>query len=365
MTQAVDLFTPATLAGLALPNRMVMAPMTRTRSGPGGVQGPLNAEYYAQRATAGLIVTECTSVSPDSAGIMRAPGIYTAAQVQGWRGVVDAVHAAGGRIYLQAWHCGRVSHPDLQPGGGAPVAPSAIAAEGQVVTPNGRVPFTVPRALELSEIQSIIEAFGTASGLARTAGFDGVELHGAFGYLPDQFLQDGTNRRTDGFGGSIANRARFMLECVDAMAGAWLPGRVGVKLSPSNRFYGMRDSDALATFSHLVRGLDERGIGYVHVMQPNETDLKTGTVQLPDPTGALRPLFRGTMITNGGYDRAKADAALARNSADLVSFGVPYVANPDLVARYRLDPPLLNMPDPATFYGEGPNGYTDYAALAA
>jgi N-ethylmaleimide reductase len=367
MTKHLDLYAPFTLGGLALPNRLVMAPMTRTRAGEGGVPVPLNAEYYAQRASAGLIVTECTAVSPDSAGIMRAPGIHTDAQVQGWRGVVDAVHQAGGRVYLQVWHCGRISHASLQPGGEAPVAPSAIAAEGQIFTPQGRVPFTTPRALETAEIPAIVEAFGRATTNAKAAGFDGVELHGAFGYLPDQFLQDGTNRRTDRYGGPVENRARFMLETVEAMIGAWSPERVGVKLSPSSRFYGQRDGDALGTWGHVVRALDGLRVGYVHLMEPNEADLKSGTVQLREVTGTLRPLFRsGAVITNGGYDKAKADAALADGRADLVSFGVPYVANPDLAARLRRDPPpLLNKPDPATFYGEGPGGYTDYPALAA
>jgi N-ethylmaleimide reductase len=366
MTEHPDLYTPFALGGLALPNRLVMAPMTRTRAGEGGVPVALNAEYYAQRASAGLIVTECTAVSADSAGIMRAPGIYTDAQVQGWRGVVDAVHGAGGRAYLQVWHSGRISHAGLQPGGEPPVAPSAIAAEGQIFTPQGRVPFTAPRALETAEIPPIVEAFGRAAANARAAGFDGVELHGAFGYLPDQFLQDGTNRRTDRYGGPVANRARFMLETVEAMIGAWAPERVGVKLSPSSRFYGQRDGDAMATWGHVVSALDGMRVGYVHLMEPNEADLKTGTVQLEEVTRALRPLFRsGAVITNGGYDRPKADAALAEGLADLVSFGVPYVANPDLAARLRRDPPPLNSPDPATFYGEGPGGYTDYPALAA
>jgi N-ethylmaleimide reductase len=228
------------------------------------------------------------------------------------------------------------------------------------------LPFTTPRALEAAEIPPIVEAFGRAAANARAAGFDGVELHGAFGYLPDQFLQDGTNRRTDRYGGPVANRARFMLETVEAMIGAWAPERVGVKLSPSSRFYGQRDGDAMATWDHVVSALDVMRVGYVHLMEPNEADLKTGTVQLQEVTRALRPLFRsGAVITNGGYDRPKADAALAEGLADLVSFGVPYVANPDLAARLRHDPSPLNSPDPATFYGEGPGGYTNYPALAA
>lgn len=360
-----DLFDSCDLAGLVLPSRIVMAPMTRTRSSDAGVQGPLNTEYYVQRASAGLIVTECTAISADCGGILRAPGIHTAAQVEGWRGVVQGVHAAGGRIYLQVWHPGRISHPSLQPGGADPVAPSAIAAEGLIFTPAGRLPFPVPRALGLHEIAPIVAAFGRAAGQAREAGFDGVELHGAFGYLPDQFLQSGTNRRTDAYGGSVANRARFMLEAVEAMAGAWSAERIGVKLSPSARFYGQRDGDALATFGHVVRALDGLGVGYVHLMEPNEADLKTGTVQVGQVTRAFRPLFGRTVITNGGYDKARAGGALRDGIADLVSFGVPYVANPDLAARLHLDPVPLNKPDPATFYGEGPGGYTDYPSLPA
>jgi N-ethylmaleimide reductase len=358
-----DLFGPFDLAGLALLNRIVMAPMTRTRASASGVQGALNADYYAERASAGLIVTECTAVSPESAGIMRAPGIYTDAQAEGWREVVDAVHQNGGRIYLQIWHCGRVSHTDLQPDGGLPVAPSAIAAQGQIFTPNGRLDYPVPRALELGEIAGIVESFRRGAERAKAAGFDGVELHGAFGYLPDQFLQDGTNKRDDAYGGSVRNRARFMLEIVEGMVSVWGAERVGVKLSPSNRFYGMFDSDPVATFGHVLSALDELGIGYVHLMQPNDGDRKSGTVQVDDVVRTFRPFFiRGAVIANGGFDKARANAIIADGSADLVSFGVPFLANPDLPLRLSRDAPL-NTPDPATFYGEGPKGYVDYPTL--
>ncbi len=359
-----SLFDPFDLHGVRLPNRMVMAPMTRTRATDGRVPTELMRDYYVQRASAGLIVTECTAVREDSAGIIRAPGIYSDAQVEGWRDVTDAVHDAGGRIVLQIWHGGRISHPDLQPGGEPPIAPSAIAASGEFFTPAGRKPFPVPRPLELDEIAPLIEAFGAATLRARRAGFDGVELHGAFGYLPDQFLQDGTNTRTDAYGGSIANRARFVLEIVEAMTGAWSADRVGVKLSPSSRFYGQSDSDALATFGHVARALDALKIGYIHVMEPVAADLATGTVQIAHTTEALRPLFGGAVITNGGYDKAKAEAALAAGQADLVSFGVPFIANPDLPKRYANQTPL-NVPDPSTFYGEGAGGYIDYPALPA
>jgi N-ethylmaleimide reductase len=338
--------------------------MTRTRADDGRVPTDLMLEYYVQRATAGLIVTECSPVRADSAGIMRAPGIYTEAHVEGWKKITEAVHDAGGKMYLQIWHGGRISHPSLQPDGSLPIAPSAIAASGQLFTANGPIDFPTPRALELSEIAPLIEAFGAATANAKRAGFDGVELHGAFGYLPDQFLQDGTNTRTDTYGGSIENRARFMLETVEAMIGEWDAERVGVKLSPSTRFYGQRDSDALATYSYVVTALDALNIGYIHVMEPTSNDLSTGTVQIENTTAALRPFFKGTMITNGGYDVPKAEAALADGTADLVSFGVPFIANPDLVKRFK-EGAELNVPDPMTFYGFGPKGYTDYPSLAA
>ena len=357
-----DLFSPFALGSLPLPNRMVMAPMTRTRASADGVQGAMNAEYYAQRATAGLIVTECATVSDNSRGILRAPGIQTEAQVDGWREVTQAVHDADGRIFLQLWHCGRVSHSTLQ-GGTLPVAPSAIAAQGEIFTPEGRVPFEVPRPLELAEIRAIIADFHRAAEHAEDAGFDGVELHGAFGYLPDQFLQSGSNQRTDAYGGSLENRARFMLEVIDGLVDVWGATRVGIKLSPSNRFYGMFDAHAADTWGYVVRELDRRSIGYIHLMEPNAKDQESGTVQIEHVTRLFRPMFRGPVISNGGYDKARAQAAVGEGVADLISFGVPYVANPDLVARFHHDPVPLNTPDPATFYGEGPGGYTDYPPL--
>ena len=358
-----DLFSPFALGSLPLPNRMVMAPMTRTRASEDGVMGAMNAEYYTQRATAGLMITECTSVSANSRGILRAPGIQTEAQVDGWREVTQTVHDADGRIFLQLWHCGRVSHSALQ-GGTLPVAPSAVAAQGEIFTPAGRMNFEVPRPLELAEIRAIVDDFAAAAEHAEDAGFDGVELHGAFGYLPDQFLQSGSNQRTDAYGGSVENRARFMLEVIDSLVDVWGATRVGVKLSPSNRFNGMFDADAAETWGHLVRALDRRSLGYIHLMEPSAKDHESGTVQIEHVAALFRPMFRGPMITNGGYDKARAQAAIAAGIADLVSFGVPYVANPDLVARFHRDPVPLNAPDPATFYGEGPGGYTDYPAMA-
>jgi len=351
------------LGNHALRNRMVMAPMTRTRADDNRVPTDLMREYYEQRASAGLIVTECTAVRDDSAGIFHAPGIYSEAQVDGWRNITRAVHSAGGKIYLQLWHCGRISHPVLQPGGELPVAPSAIAAKGQLHTAGGRVDFPTPRALELSEIPALIESFGQGARNARRAGFDGVELHGAFGYLADQFLQDGTNTRRDEYGGSVANRARFMLEIVAAMIGEWGAENVGVKLSPSSSFYGQSDSDALGTYRYVANALSDLGIGYIHVMEPSPDDLKTGRV-LEHPTRALREVFRGTVITNGGYDKDRGEAALQAGIADLVSFGSRFIANPDLPRRFAENAPL-NDGDYNTFYGSGPKGYTDYPTLGA
>lgn len=362
-----DLTSPFDLGGLPLPNRTVMAPMTRTRAAEDGTPTALMAEYYAQRASAGLIVTECTEVSPvarGGRGILRAPGIHDATHVEGWKPVVDAVHAAGGRIFLQLWHPGRVSHPALLDGA-APVAPSAVTAQGTIFLPGGeRAPFTEPRVLDLAAIAPIIEDFARGAANARAAGFDGIELHGAFGYLPDQFLQDGTNRRTDAYGGPVANRSRFLLEVMEVLVGVWGAGRVGVKLSPSNRFYGIHDTDARATFGHVVQALDAMGVAYLHLMEPNVTDLQSGTLQIDQVVETFRPLTSVPIIANGGFDRAKANAVLRAGSTDLVSFGVPFLANPDLPARLASGAPL-NTPDPATFYGEGPKGYTDYPVRAA
>ena len=358
-----SLFEPFDLGGLQLPNRIVMAPMTRTRASDDGVPGDLMRDYYVQRASAGLIVTECTQVSVQAHGIIHAPGMHRAEQVAGWARVVDAVHAAGGRIYNQLWHCGRSAHPDMR-GGEPPVGPSPIAAAGEFFLPTGRVPYPVPRELAADEIPGIVEDFGRAARFAREAGFDGVELHGAFGYLQDEFLQDGSNRRTDGYGGSVANRARLMLETFEALAGVWGAARVGVKLSPSNRFTGMFDSDARATFGYVIEALDDLGAGYLHLMEPSANDLKTGTVQIEHVAATFRPMISVPLIANGGFDAGKARAALAAGTADLVSFGVPFIANPDLPSRFRLEAPL-NEPDPTAFYGSGPKGYTDYPSLAS
>jgi N-ethylmaleimide reductase len=363
MTDTIDLFSSFQLGELLLPNRLIMAPMTRTRA-VGSIPTALMATYYAQRATAGLIITECTMVDPRSNGYMNCPGIYLDEQITGWKQVTNAVHAAGGRIFLQLWHSGRIGHPALL-NGELPVAPSAIAAPGSLHTPIGKVEMEVPRALETDEIPVIVQQFQQGAQNAMQAGFDGVELHGAFGYLIDQFLQDGSNQRTDRYGGSITNRARFLLEVVEAVAATWGAGRVGIKLSPSNTFYGMRDSDAIATFSYVLESLNSFDLAYVHLMEPNQIDLSTRNVINP-VLSTFHSKYRGTVITNGGYDKAKGNAVLARGEAELVSFGQLFLANPDLLKRFERDAPL-NSPNPKTFYGIGDQnleqGYTEYAFL--
>lgn len=360
---ALPVLEPLQMGPLRLPNRVIMAPMTRTRATPERVPTPMMAEYYAQRASAGLIVTECVAISPVSAGIVRAPGLYSQDQVKGWRAVTDAVHAAGGRIFCQIWHGGRCSHTSLQPDGKPPVGPSAVAAEGLIFTPEGRVPYSVPRALEIDEIASIVSTFGDAVRRAQEAGFDGVELHAAYGYLPDQFLQDGSNKRTDRYGGALQNRARFLFEVVDGMTAAWSADRVGVKLSPSNTSYGIADSDPLATFTHAITGLSERGILYLHLMEADKSDLDKGTVRVPNVIATFGPLSKGAIIGNGGFDLPRANAVIASGQVEAVSFGKLFVANPDLPARFAVGAPF-NPPDFATFYGEGPKGYVDYPTLA-
>lgn len=358
-----DLFSAFDLKGLTLQNRVVMSPMTRTRATEDDVATDLMGEYYAQRASAGLTITECTQVSDQAHGIIRAPGIHRSDQVAAWTRVVRRVHAAGGRIYCQIWHCGRVAHPAMR-GGQAPVAPSVLPTTGDFFLPSGRVDFPIPRVLGIDELPGIVEDFAQATRNARAAGFDGVELHGANGYLQDQFLQDGSNQRTDAYGGPVANRARLMLETVRAMIGAWSAHRVGVRLSPSSQLYGMHDSDSLATFGYAVRELDKLRIGYIHFCEPNAKALESDKVQIEHVAKTFRPMTSASIIVNGGFDRAKADAALAAGDADLVSFGVPYIANPDLAERLRTGA-ALNKPDPSRFYGEGPKGFTDYPALAA
>jgi N-ethylmaleimide reductase len=356
----IDIFSPLRLGPLQLPNRVVMAPMTRNRAGRGNAPGPLNATYYAQRASAGLIISEATQISPQGLGYPGTPGIHSSEQVAGWKGVTDAVHAAGGRMFLQLWHVGRISHPSLQPHGALPVAPSAIAPTGQAMTADGMKPFVTPRALETSEIAGIVEDYRHGARNARAAGFDGVELHGANGYLIDQFLRDGANRRTDRYGGDALNRARFLIEITEAVVGEWGAERVGVRLSPTNPFNDMRDSNPAATFATAVGELNRFGLAYLHVVEPAAGD--------PVPAGEVpdirffRKIWHSALIGNKGYDLARANAVIRDGCADLVSFAVLFLANPDLPIRFRRGGPF-NPPDRKTFYGGAAAGYTDYPPI--
>jgi len=357
-----DLFSPFQLGPLSLPNRTVMAPMTRNRAGPGNVPGPLNATYYAQRASAGLIVSEATQVSPQGLGYPGTPGIHSAEQVAGWRLVTDAVHRAGGRIFLQLWHVGRISHPSLQPGGALPVAPSAIAPSGQAWTLDGMKPYVTPHALEAGEIAEIVEDFRRGARNARQAAFDGVELHGANGYLVDQFLRDGANRRSDGYGGSAQNRTRFLVEVTEAIVGEWGGARVGVRLSPTNPFNDMADSNPAATFAAAAGALERFGLAYLHIVEPAAGDPVTAG-EVPD-LKFFRKIWRGALIGNKGYDLARANAVIRGGTADLVSFATLFLANPDLPERFRRGGPF-NPPERKTFYGGSAAGYTDYPPLGA
>lgn len=356
----IDVFSPYQLGPLTLSNRMVMAPLTRSRAGAGNVPQEMAVEYYAQRASAGLIITEATQAAEGGQGYINTPGVHSTPQVERWKQVTDAVHAKGGRIFVQLWHVGRISHPDFR-GGELPIAPSAIAPRGvQVYTPGGLKPVTAPRALDVEEIANVVYQFKSAAYNARAAGFDGVEIHGANGYLLDQFLEDGTNRRSDDYGGSIDNRARLLLEVVDAVCDVWQRDRVGVRLSPGGTFNDMSDSDPVATFSHAVRELARRDLAYLHLIEPAQ---QQGEHAVPDLSARyFRTIYPRTLIVAGGYNLKRANAVLREGLADLVAFGQLFLANPDLPERFRRDAPL-NKPDPETFYGGGAKGYTDYPAL--
>ncbi len=357
MTADRDLFTPLTAGQLELPNRVVMAPLTRNRAGEGNVPQAMNVEYYRQRASAGLIIAEATQISPQGLGYPSTPGIHSAQQLAGWQDVVLAVHDRGGRIVLQLWHVGRISHPSLQPGGVLPVAPSAIRPAGDAVTYTGMQPFVTPRALETQELPALVEQYAQAAHHALQAGFDGVEIHAANGYLLDQFLRDGSNRRTDLYGGSLENRMRLLREVTAAVCGVTGAGRVGVRISPENSFNDMHDSDPQATFEQVAAMLDGFGLAYLHVV---EGDMPSFVRTLD--YGRIRAAFSGCYLANAGYDLARAQQAIQSGAADMVSFGTLYIANPDLVERFRQGA-ALNTPDPDTFYGGDEHGYTDYPAL--
>jgi 2,4-dienoyl-CoA reductase-like NADH-dependent reductase (Old Yellow Enzyme family) len=351
-TNMPTLFDPVRIGAWNLPNRIIFAPLTRARAGAERIPNVLMAEYYAQRAAVGLIISEATSVTPMGVGYADTPGIWSAAQVDGWKLVTDAVHQAGGRMVLQLWHVGRISDPQFL-NGALPVAPSAIAAAGHVSLVRPLKSFVTPRALALEEIPGIIEAYRSGAENAKRAGFDGVEIHGANGYLLDQFLQDKTNHRTDIYGGSIENRARLMLEVTDAVISVWGADRVGMHLAPRGDAHDMGDSNPLATFSYVARELGKRHIAFICARE-SLGDNRIGP--------QLKAAFGGSYIANEGFTQATANQVLAAGEADAVAFGVPLLANPDLPARFRQNAPL-NVPDQSTFYASGPKGYTDYPVL--
>ncbi|WP_142847720.1 alkene reductase [Telmatospirillum sp. J64-1] len=355
-----DLFDPVKLGPFTLRNRIAMAPLTRSRAGSDGVVTAMTAEYYAQRASAGLIISEATNITQQGRGYAYTPGIYSEEQVAAWRQVTDAVHAKGGLIFCQLWHVGRISHPSLQPDGALPVAPSAIKPEGQAFTEQGFQPHVTPRALELDEIPGLIQDYRHATECAKRAGFDGVEIHAANGYLLDQFLRDKTNKRTDRYGGSIENRVRLMLEVTEAVIATWSADRVGIRLSPISPANDIADSNPEAVFSYAVEQLNRFGLSYLHVVEgatggPRE-------VENGFDLQKLRKIFKGPYMANNGYDLTLAEKARAANEADLIAFGRPFIANPDLVERLQSGAPL-NEPDPKTFYGGGAEGYIDYPTL--
>ncbi len=356
-----NLFTPIQVGPYALRNRIVMAPLTRSRAARGNVPHELNALYYAQRASAGLIISEATQVVPEGQGYVSTPGVHSDRQVDGWRQVTDAVHAAGGRIFLQLWHVGRISHVEFQPGHRAPVAPSAIAAKGQAYTSKGFEDFSAPRALALDELPGVVAGYRTGAKHAMAAGFDGVEVHGANGYLLDQFMKDGANRRDDAYGGSIEHRLRLTLEVVDAVCAEVGADKVGLRISPENRANDLVDSDPYPLFMTLARALAAKGMAYLHVI---EGDMLAGKDQ--PVTGfdyrALKDAFGGPYMANLNFDKDRANAAIAEGRADMVAFGKLFISNPDLVTRFLLNAPLVK-PDSKTFYGGDRHGYTDYPML--
>jgi N-ethylmaleimide reductase len=352
MSSTEALFSPVRLGDVELSNRFVMAPLTRCRA-PGHLPNDLMAEYYSQRATAGLVITECTMVTAGTSAFGNDPGVYSAEQVAGWKKTADAVHAKGGRIFMQIWHAGRAAHPLLN-GGKEAVSCSALAIEDEVHTPEGKKPYTVARELTVAEIASIVQDFRQAAANAVAAGFDGVEVHGANGYLIDQFLRDGANQRTDEYGGSLENRARFLFQVLDAVTAEIGAGRVGLRLSPLNSFNSMKDSDPLGWMRYLATELNRYSLAYLHVMRADFFGLQSG-----DVLTVARQAYRGKLLVNMGYSPEEAAATIAAGHADAVAFGTGLLANPDFVARVKAGA-ALNQPDPSSFYSAGSEGYTDY-----
>lgn len=362
------LFEPTDLGALNLEHRVVMAPLTRMRAlQPGNVPGTLNAEYYAQRATpGGLLIAEATQISQQGQGYPATPGIYSDAQMDGWKLVTEAVHAKGGKIVLQLWHVGRTSHPSFQQGDVLPVSASAIAASGQTMTAQWQmVDAVAPRALTLAEIPALVQSYVDATRRARAAGFDGVEVHSANGYLLDQFLHDGSNTRTDEYGGSIANRSRLTLQVVDAVIAVWSADRVGIRLSPFGTFGDMKDSDDEALFRYVIGELDHRHLAYLHLIEPRATSAGGNddlAQDVPEVIAMFRPVYHGRIIAAGGFTGASAEVAVSTGGADAVAFGRLFISNPDLVDRLRSGAPIARY-NRATFYGGSEVGYTDYPAL--
>lgn len=354
------LLSPFSLGPVSLSNRAVMAPMTRNRS-PETIPLPITETYYAQRASVGLIITEGAQVSPQGVGYPGTPGIHTEAQVEAWKRVTDAVHAKGGKIFLQLWHVGRASHPSLQPGGALPVSSSAVAIPGQTMTLTGLQPFVAPRALETDEIPGVVAQFAHGAKLSKEAGFDGVEIHGANGYLVDQFLRDGVNQRTDAYGGTLQNRLRFLREVVEAVAGAWSADRVGVRISPWGTFNGMSDSDPRTTFLAAAELLSAYGLSYLHIIEGVPGTQMGGPVE-GRLARDLKAAFKGVTILNGGYSAEAAEQLITSGEADLVSFGVPLIGNPDFIERVQRGA-ALTTPDFSKLYGGGAEGYIDYPSL--
>jgi N-ethylmaleimide reductase len=357
----VNLFESIRLGPLRLANRVFMAPLTRNRAEADGVPGELAATYYSQRASAGLIVTEATQISPMGKGYFNTPGIHSPAQVQGWRRIVESVHHSGGRIFLQLWHVGRISHSSLLPNHAQPVAPSAIRADSQTLIATGMAPVSEPVALTADGIRQTLEDYRSAAANAKEAGFDGVEIHAANGYLIEQFLKSGANRRTDEYGGTASNRVRFLLETVERVLEVWDSGQVCVRISPTGSFNDMRDDDPLETYSLAVERLNPYGLGYLHIVETAQNSKGSSEADLA-MSRHLRTLWKGLYVVNGGYDGPRGEEALRTGRADAVAYGRAFLANPDLPRRLQLKA-TFNEPDPKTFYGGGAAGYTTYPAL--
>lgn len=354
------LLSPIQIGDLTLKNRMVMAPLTRNRAGEGLAPTAMNVTYYEQRASAGLIISEGTQIDWDALGYPLTPGIHTAEQISGWQAVTQAVHQQGGKIFLQLWHCGRVSHSSMLPEGMLPLAPSTIKPAGEVYTYEGMKPYETPQAIKTAAIPQLIEQYRHAARCAMEAGFDGVEIHGANGYLLDQFLRDGSNQRTDQYGGSIENRARLLLEVTAAVCEIWDSSRVGLRLSPLQPFNDVADSNPEATFSYVVKALNQFNLGYLHITEMGAE--KPGAAGPHFEISSLRALWEGVYMTNSQYDQQSGNEAIAASQADLISFGQLFIANPDLPERFEKNAPL-NEADSSTFYGGTEKGYIDYPFL--